>query len=60
MSGERFDTTNNDMTRGVCIVTEPVENVSEPSGKDTDGLLRGLMPYHCSINEIMTQTVKVN
>ena len=51
------------MTRGVCIVTEPAENISEPSensGKDTDGLHRGLMPYHWSINEIMTQTVKLN
>ena len=28
-----IDTTNNDMTRGVCILTEPAENVSEPSGK---------------------------
>ena len=28
-----IDTTHNDMTRGVCIVTEPAENVSEPSRK---------------------------
>ena len=28
-----IDTTHNDMTRGVCIITEPAENVPEPSGK---------------------------